>query len=141
MRTRTERKEQKDQGTTRTTVPVAAAGEDRTLEALAEKLYLTYCSSVGGVAFNGDVLPGWAEFRADPKKEKQAEAWRQVARHAEAVAVVAVSAQVGVRQSPSRSRLGLSNSTEGRGSYLRLRVLRLRPQKIQPALNLRLLHP
>lgn len=50
---------------------------------LAGLLYTKYCDSVGGVAFNGDKLPGWAEFSVDPKKEKQIFAWLDVAIAAE----------------------------------------------------------
>jgi hypothetical protein len=46
----------------------------KTLE-IAEKLYETYCEAVGGKAFNGDPLPSWSEFFADPKKQTQASAW------------------------------------------------------------------
>lgn len=42
---------------------------------VAEELYTTYCAAVGGVAFNGDPLPDWATFAADPAKTKQSEAW------------------------------------------------------------------
>ena len=45
---------------------------------VAELLYGVYCDRVGGVAFNGDRLPGWDEFAADPDKVKQANAWRAV---------------------------------------------------------------
>jgi hypothetical protein len=44
-------------------------------EQLAEDLYTTYCENVGGVAFNGDPLPTWEEFKANPEKEKQVNAW------------------------------------------------------------------
>lgn len=44
-------------------------------ESLARDLYNAYCEAVGGVAFNGDPLPTWTEFRADPAKLKQSEAW------------------------------------------------------------------
>lgn len=56
--------------------------DEQTLK-LAEILYDTYCKAVGGVAFNGDPLPGWKEFRADPKKTKQADAWYLTAARAE----------------------------------------------------------
>lgn len=49
------------------------------LDAHADLLYSVYCEAVGGVAFNGDPLPGWADFAADPNKQKQADAWRSVA--------------------------------------------------------------
>ncbi len=44
-------------------------------EIVAEELYRTYCAAVGGVAFNGDPLPEWAAFSADPAKKKQSDAW------------------------------------------------------------------
>ena len=44
-------------------------------EIVAEELYTAYCAAVGGVAFNGDPLPDWATFFADPSKEKQSSAW------------------------------------------------------------------
>lgn len=46
----------------------------------AKLLYETYCSAVGGVAFNGDPLPNWEEFSADPAKEKQVVGWLAAAR-------------------------------------------------------------
>jgi hypothetical protein len=44
-------------------------------EIVAKELYETYCTAAGGVAFNGDPLPGWDAFAADPTKEKQSSAW------------------------------------------------------------------
>lgn len=49
------------------------------IEAIAGNLYEIYCKAVGGVAFNGDPLPSWDEFSHDTKKQKQADAWREVA--------------------------------------------------------------
>lgn len=49
------------------------------IESKAEQLYEIYCAAVGGVAFNGETLPKWPEFAADPKKEKQANGWREAA--------------------------------------------------------------
>lgn len=46
---------------------------------LADELYTIYCKSVGGVAFNGDKLPTWDEFRIDPNKEVQYNAWIAIA--------------------------------------------------------------
>lgn len=46
---------------------------------IAKDLYTTYCEAVGGVAFNNDPLPTWEEFRADTSKQKQSDAWVQVA--------------------------------------------------------------
>lgn len=46
---------------------------------LARKLYDEYNERVGGVAYNGDVLPTWGDFRADPNKQKQSDAWVCVA--------------------------------------------------------------
>lgn len=44
-------------------------------ETVAGCLYTTYCKAVGGKAFNGDPLPDWKTFRADPTKQKQVKAW------------------------------------------------------------------
>lgn len=46
----------------------------------AKALYECYCKEVGGKAFNGDPLPSWEEFGKDPTKQKQANAWREVAK-------------------------------------------------------------
>ncbi len=54
-------------------------------ETVAEELYTTYCAAVGGVAFNGDPLPDWATFAADPTKEKQSSAWLAAADRAMAL--------------------------------------------------------
>lgn len=51
-----------------------------TTEELTAEMYELYCKKVGGVAFNGDPLPDWAEFGSDPNKTKQADAWRTVAK-------------------------------------------------------------
>lgn len=48
-------------------------------EHIAGRLYEIYCKAVGGVAFNGDPLPDWDTFRADPSKKKQSDAWVAVA--------------------------------------------------------------
>lgn len=45
-------------------------------------LYETYCKTVGGVAHNGDKLPGWKEFHTDPKKQTQVDGWISVAMEA-----------------------------------------------------------
>ena len=50
------------------------------IEGHAAQLYSVYCEAVGGVAFNGDSLPSWTEFDADPNKRLQADAWRSVAK-------------------------------------------------------------
>ena len=52
------------------------------IEKITEELYEEYSKAVGGVAFNGDLLPKWKEFAGDIKKGKQVNAWRQVARKA-----------------------------------------------------------
>lgn len=49
------------------------------VEVLAGELYETYSDAVGGVAYNGDPLPKWAEFSVDENKTKQAGGWRAVA--------------------------------------------------------------
>lgn len=51
-------------------------------EMLACLLYETYCRAVGGKAFNGDPLPRWTAFRADPTKRAQSEGWLRVAEKA-----------------------------------------------------------
>jgi hypothetical protein len=48
-------------------------------EDIAALLYRTYCVNVGGKAFNGDPLPTWEVFRADPSKQVQSDAWLKVA--------------------------------------------------------------
>jgi len=52
------------------------------IELIAEQLYSAYCEAVGGRAFNGDALPDWAEFRDDPRKQKQVDAWLATAQKA-----------------------------------------------------------
>lgn len=49
-------------------------------DALAKLAYDTYCTAVGGKAFNGDPLPDWETFKKDANKTKQADAWRKCAR-------------------------------------------------------------
>lgn len=48
-------------------------------EELAALLYERYCMSVGGLAHDGQPLPGWGEFRSDERKRKQSDAWVAVA--------------------------------------------------------------
>jgi hypothetical protein len=48
------------------------------VEDFAGQLYEAYCEAVGGKAFNGDKLPDWKTFRADPAKKKQSDAWVKV---------------------------------------------------------------
>lgn len=48
-------------------------------EELAGLIYSIYCEEVGGKAFNGDPLPDWKTFSADPAKEKQSKAWIKAA--------------------------------------------------------------
>lgn len=52
---------------------------------LAGAFYTIYCHSVGGKAFNGDPLPKWSAFVADPSAEKQARGWLEVARQASTI--------------------------------------------------------
>jgi hypothetical protein len=63
------------------------------VDLIAERLYTIYCAAVGGTAFNGDPLPDWKTFRADPSKTKQSDAW------------VAVAAAVAPRISSKNARL------------------------------------
>ena len=44
-------------------------------EFYASLMYTAYCEAVGGRAFNGDALPDWDTFSADPSKEKQVAGW------------------------------------------------------------------
>lgn len=48
-------------------------------ERIAGELYEAYSVAVGGKAWNGDPLPDWKTFRADPAKRKQSDAWVKVA--------------------------------------------------------------
>ncbi len=64
--------------------------EPMSIEEFAAALYEKYCEGVGGVAFNGDRLPAWSQFAADPSKTKQAQAWLVVG--AEARRLVAAEA-------------------------------------------------
>lgn len=41
-------------------------------QAMAEEMYAAYCIAVGGKAFNGDSLPDWDTFYADPSKRNRA---------------------------------------------------------------------
>lgn len=52
------------------------------MEKIAGALYDVYCKEVGGVNFQGDPLPTWDEFKSDPTKKKQSNAWIEVARAA-----------------------------------------------------------
>jgi hypothetical protein len=52
------------------------------LEDSARRMYGAYCIAVGGKAFNGDPLPSWVVFRADPNKKLQSDAWLSAASHA-----------------------------------------------------------
>ena len=45
----------------------------------AEELYEAYCCAVGGVAHDGNQLPSWIAFSADPAKAKQVAGWEAVA--------------------------------------------------------------
>ncbi len=48
----------------------------------AIELYDVYTAAVGGKAWDGRPLPSGSEFMADASKQKQADAWRAVARYA-----------------------------------------------------------
>lgn len=52
------------------------------IEEIAGRMYSAYCAAVGGTAFNGDPLPDWPTFRADPEKRKQSDAWVAAAKAA-----------------------------------------------------------
>jgi hypothetical protein len=55
--------------------PVPGGLFEAHLEKIAASMYTAYCKSVGGKAFNGDPLPEWFEFRRDPNKKTQSNAW------------------------------------------------------------------
>lgn len=57
-----------------------------TIEDLAELLYERYCEEVGGRAYDGMPLPNWKQFRSDPNKRVQSEAWVRVASMAALIA-------------------------------------------------------
>ena len=48
-------------------------------EKLARAMYDVYCTAVGGKAWNGEPLPGSAEFFTDAGKQVQADGWRRAA--------------------------------------------------------------
>lgn len=50
------------------------------LTSYATILYDKYIAAVGGTAFDGKPLPPGKEFMKDPTKQKQADAWREVAK-------------------------------------------------------------
>ena len=54
--------------------------DDAFIERRAVRMYDVYCAAVGGKAYDGRPLPTGAEFFADAGKQKQADAWRAVAR-------------------------------------------------------------
>jgi hypothetical protein len=49
------------------------------IERTAAELYEEYCARVGGEAWDHTPLPTWEEFRSDPEKRKQSDAWVAVA--------------------------------------------------------------
>lgn len=57
-----------------------AEAEGKVVESdvIAGELYEIYCAAVGGVAFNGDKLPGWVEFIRDPSKSLQSGGWNAI---------------------------------------------------------------
>lgn len=52
-------------------------------EKVARAMYDVYCGAVGGKAWNGQALPGSAEFFEDAAKQVQADGWRKAAATAE----------------------------------------------------------
>ena len=57
-------------------------GLEEMSDQLAAMLYTQYCEKVGGKAFNGDPLPSWTLFEADPAKQVQVNAWKFIAKAA-----------------------------------------------------------
>lgn len=49
------------------------------METIAGQLYDVYCKEVGGKAYDGKSLPSWQDFRNDPSKRTQSDAWVKVA--------------------------------------------------------------
>lgn len=66
-------------------------------EFVAAHLYTRYCKAVGGVAFNGDPLPTWEQFVADPEKAKQVAAWIAVGEEANRMLESATGPEVVVK--------------------------------------------
>lgn len=60
-------------------VMVTNKTHEQLVKELAQLQYESYCSAVGGVAFNGDPLPSAEEFFADESKKKQSNAWLSAA--------------------------------------------------------------
>lgn len=54
---------------------------DDDINKTAVNLYNIYCGSVDNISINGDKLQSAYEFFNDSKFEKQANAWRNVARY------------------------------------------------------------
>jgi hypothetical protein len=48
---------------------------DEVIDQISGRAYSAYCKSVGGIAFNGDILPEWSAVR-----ENLREAWREATR-------------------------------------------------------------
>jgi hypothetical protein len=73
---------------------------------IASELYRVYCDAVGGVAFNGDPLPDWETFVADPSKKKQSDAW-----------LVAADRAIQVLDLPRVTKLGSQKGIEPKQSF------------------------
>lgn len=70
------------------------------MEQIANRCYTEYCEQVGGKAFNGDPLPKWEEFQADPAKAKQVAGWYQVARLSGAKSAAVPTDEVSAMEQP-----------------------------------------
>lgn len=46
-----------------------------TVEDIAKDMYTKYYEAVGGVSWNGEIIPTWDEFSADTTKAKQIQGW------------------------------------------------------------------
>lgn len=79
------------------------------IELIAGVLYTEYCAKVGGLAFNGDKLPTWEEFRADPAKKKQSDAWVAVAVKSAGVLLSEVEAFLEALRRSSNSQYRIEN--------------------------------
>ena len=71
---------------------------------LAGQFYTEYCRRVGGKAFNGEPLPDWEAFRADPTKTVQSDAW---------VAVAAMSVANAIHRHTDVGRIIEASKAEG----------------------------
>lgn len=68
------------------------------LEVLAGMFYSHWWREVGGTTSGGEDVQSWENFRADPKKKRQSNAWVEVARLAAVKVSQRVEGKMGVIQ-------------------------------------------